>query len=94
VARELFLDKGGGGGGAGGRIGAFCPENKRFPKKRSSPDLQRFLVPKMAQDIDLRGAKIAQGGQNISRGGSCPSAPLLPAAMNQFQFYDAYQILS
>jgi len=38
----------------GSEIKRFCPENKRSPKKRSSPDLERFLVPKMAQDTGLR----------------------------------------
>jgi len=39
-------------------IGAFfCRENNRSPKKekRSLPDMERFLVPKMAQDTGLKG---------------------------------------
>jgi len=65
----------------------FCPENKRSPKKkvfaglgaffkRSLRRIWAFFVPKMVQDTSLRGAKVAQEGQNISRGGSCP--PWLP----------------
>jgi len=32
----------------------------------------------MAQDISLRGAKVAQGGPNYLQGGSCPPAPYFP----------------
>jgi len=32
----------------------------------------------MAQNTSLRGAKVAQGGQNISRGAAAPSAPYFP----------------
>jgi len=44
-------------------------------KKRSSPDLECFLVPKLAQDTGL-------GGGPISR---VAAAPLLPAPMINLQ---------
>jgi len=48
-------------------------------KRRSSPDLERFLVPKMAQDVGLRGGKSRPGGAKIFPGEA--AAPLLPAPM-------------
>jgi len=44
-------------------------------KKSSSPDWERFFVSKMAQDTSLRGEKVAQGGQSISRGAAAPPCP-------------------
>jgi len=82
VARELFLDRGQDRERQNRErekkvfvgIGAFfCPENERFPKKkRSSPDLERFSVPNMAQDTDLRGGKIRPGGAKIFPGWRLP----------------------
>jgi len=66
---------GGGGGGArprapksGKRNKVLVPKTSVLQKikikiKKSSPDLKRFLVPKMAQDTGLRGAKISPGEQ-------------------------------
>jgi len=44
----------------------FCPENKRSSKKRSSPDLERFSVPKMAQDTGIRGGGKSRPGGRCS----------------------------
>jgi len=44
--------------------------------------MERFLVPNMAHNTGLRGAKVAQGGQNISREGSFPPAPYFPRLWN------------
>jgi len=57
-------------------------------KKRSLSDLERFLVLNMAQDTGLRGEQKPEGGQNISRGGSCP--PTFRAYVNLY-FYGIYK---
>jgi len=52
-----------------------CPEMKRSPnkRKRSFLDLGVFLSQKWLRiQVSGGGAKVAQGGQNISRGSSCP----------------------
>jgi len=54
-------------------IGAFfVPKTSVLQQKRSSPDLKRFLVPKMAQDTGLRGSKVAQGRPKYFQGGQLP----------------------
>jgi len=47
----------------------FSPEDKRSPKKkRSSPDLERILVPKMTQDD--RGATWNKSGKILNYSGT------------------------
>jgi len=46
--------------------------------KQNKKKLRRIrgaFGPKMAQDKSLSGAKLVRGGQNFSRGGSCPLPP-------------------
>jgi len=84
VARELFLDRGGGQDRERQNreseikvftgFGAFLSRKQAFSKKKSSPDLERFFVPKMAQDTGLRGA-------------TAPLPPLLSAPMIEFDFF-------
>jgi len=59
------------------------PENIHSPKKRSLPDFGAFFIPKHGSRHRSQrgGAKVAQGGQNISRG-ALPSCPLLSAPMD------------
>jgi len=50
----------------------FVPKRSVLQKKRSSLDLCVFLSQKWLRIQVSGGAKFAQGGQNISRGSSCP----------------------
>jgi len=55
-----------------GQGASSCSELKRSPKKNKVfPGFGRIFAPKMT----LRGAKVAQEGQNISRGGRFPPCP-------------------
>jgi len=53
-------------------------QKQAFSKKKVFAGYGVFFNPKMAQDTSMRGAKVVQGCQNISRGGSCPPAPYFP----------------
>jgi len=60
----------------------FLSRKQRSPKKRSSPDLERFLVPKMGSGDKFQGG----GGQKSLMGAKISpgeaAAPLLPTPMH------------